>query len=126
VLENNRRHKKGEPEETTRILNWNTGQVNEKYAGNYPFYEKLNTLTNTTDLAKDDGITDYSREWWKAFNDGKAESLSTVHETLAEMAKLDWEGSLPRLLWFKDSTTWKPLYEAVNALYDKHLKGGDA
>jgi hypothetical protein len=100
------------------------GTIRDKYKSEYPFYDKLNHLWDTRELAKDDGITDYSREWWQAWHEHKADSLAVVHETLAEMAKLDWERSLPRLVWFKNSTTWKPLYEAVNELYDTHLKGG--
>jgi hypothetical protein len=68
-------------------------------------------------LMDDDGITDYSREWWQAFHDKKANGDQATHETLAEMAKLDLEGSLDRLLWFKESTSWKPLYELVNKHY---------
>lgn len=93
-----------------------------EFEKDYPIYTAIDKYLKTTELAVDDGITNYSRKWWKAYHDGNANAMSTIHETLAEMARLDWEGSLPRLLWYKNSTTWKPLYEAINRFYPDAVK----
>ncbi len=91
--------------------------IRDEFKDEFPISVRLHGLFEVRKLSEDDGITDYSREWWAAWHKGGADSLATVHETLAEMARLDWEGTLPRLLWFKESKTWKPLYEAVNDIY---------
>lgn len=91
--------------------------IREEFKAEFPISDRMHGLFEVRKLSEDDGITNYSREWWKAWSGGGVDSLTTVHETLAEMARLDWEGSLHRLLWFKESKTWKPLYEAVNDLY---------
>jgi hypothetical protein len=69
------------------------------------------------ELRKDDGNTDYSREYWEAEAENKVHILSAVNETLAEMARLDWEGQLERRTWYKDSKAYKRLYKAINDVY---------
>jgi hypothetical protein len=96
--------------------------VREGREGEVPFYARLNHLFSVPALEKDDGCSDYSREWWAAFGRGEAQARSAIHETLAEMATLDWEGILDRLVWYKQSTKWRQLYRAVNDLYAEHVK----
>jgi hypothetical protein len=98
------------------------GTVRDEHRGEYPFYEAVDehlTSHGEGSLRSDDGITDYSREWWKAAEADLVKFGQAVHETLAEMSYLDWEGSLDRLLWYKESKHWGPLYRAVNDLYGK-------
>jgi len=82
----------------------------------YPIFHLLK-MDNTA-LAEDDGFTDYSREWWEAEKKGAATSIQAIHETLAEMQMLEWEGSLGHLLKYKESTAFAPLYRAVNHAYE--------
>ena len=77
------------------------GELREEYRADYPVYARLWNLIEVQKLSEDDGITDYSRDWWKAWHVNTADSQQAVHETLAEMARLDWEGVLPRLIWFE-------------------------
>jgi hypothetical protein len=95
-----------------------------EYKNQFPIYDithpagSNNYLIDTQKLMDDDGITEYSREWWKAFSDAAKEGrpmspITPIHETLAEMGNLEMEGSLHRLLWYKDSTSYRPLYEAI-------------
>lgn len=92
------------------------------YAERWPIYAAIGSL-DTRPLAEDDGITDYSREWWaEAEKKGGDWTRSAIHETLAEMARLEWEGSLDRLLWYKESKIWKPLYQAVQKFYPEVSK----
>jgi hypothetical protein len=98
------------------------GTLREGVAEKYPFYAAINehlVLSGLGNLREDDGITDYSRQWWGAEEKGSATADQAIHETLAEMASLDWEGSLDRLLWYKESKHWGPLYRAVNDLYGR-------
>jgi hypothetical protein len=101
------------------------GYLTEKAKKQYPLLadwdETVNKSGQWQKFVEDDGITDYSREWWQAFKDKKADGNQATHETLAEMAKLDLEGSLDRLVWFKQSETFRPLYELVN----KHYKASE-
>lgn len=107
--------KDADPEMTTRA-GFMTPKAKEKYPIAGAFADAMEG-ESWPKLVKDDGISDYSREWWQAWHDKKAKLDQAMHETLAEMAKLDWEGVLDRLIWYKESTTWKPLYEAVNKYY---------
>ena len=95
------------------------GRIREEFQDDYPAHTMFPSGFggNTTDLRKDDGITDYSRDWWKAVEDNKANFESAVNETLAEMANLDFRGMLPRLTWFKQSKSYKPFYEAIHKVY---------
>ena len=77
---------------------------------------------NLVALGKDDGITDYSRAYWQDVENSGADPMTAVDETLAEMARLDIEGTLSRLIWYKQSKTFKPLYEAIHKLYPAAVK----
>lgn len=47
-------------------------------------------------LTKTDGVTEYSKRWWKEHADGKAYYSTAVNETLAEIAALEQQGDLRR------------------------------
>jgi len=112
--DNNRNNSVIAPDDTLR----------PEYKGKFPLYELMHPksedkrIWDTQKLMDDDGITPYSREWWQKFHDesqaGRPMSpLVPIHETLAEMGCLEMEGSLQRLLWFKESKSYRPLYEAI-------------
>ncbi len=64
------------------------GALREGFAEKYPLYQKYTEVmmpSISEGFAKSDGITDYSREWWKAWHDQKANTTQAMHETIAEM-----------------------------------------
>jgi hypothetical protein len=91
------------------------GSVLEQYASDYPVYSVMNELMSNKqyDLQSTDGVTAYSREWWKEYLDGKAPLRNAIHETLAEIARLDeTDESLSEV-----KKPWMDLYRKVNQLY---------
>jgi len=103
------------------------GRIKEAYQDQFPVHTVMpDGFGSYTDLKRDDGITDYSRAWWAAANEGKADGETAVNETLAEMASLDWQGVLPRLLWFKQSKVYKPIYQAIHQAYPKVMAAAKA
>lgn len=86
-------------------------------------------LPDAKDLAKTDGVTDYSRGWWaNALNmfpglDEPAKignaQIHAIDETLAEMAAVEQRsGKLP------GDPLWQDLYQRVNATWDRRRKDG--
>jgi hypothetical protein len=70
---------------------------------------------NLMGLAKDDGVTGYSEECWRQVYSHEAGIALGVHETLAEMARLQSDtGKLP------GTAQWKDLYKRVNDYYAQH------
>ena len=49
-------------------------------------------VRNQNQLAKDDGVTGYSRDWWKASNAGTATPHQAINETLAELMMMGTRG----------------------------------
>ena len=108
-----------------------SGGVRDSYAGRWPVYEKIDPILSgkASKLAKEDGVTKYSRMWWDAHSKGHANTKQAIHETLAEMANNHHvTGGEKRLLnpGLKSmsstggSKTWRDLFAAVNSLYEKH------
>lgn len=101
-------------------------KIKKEYEAEFPLATVLEPLLGSRpaqkDLIETDGITDYSRDWWKAHGKSEATNMQAMHETIAEMARLDWEGTLHRLVWYKDSKTWRPLYEAVRDFYPEVVR----
>jgi len=95
------------------------GAIREPYKKDYPIHAALaeGLLANGDKLANDDGLTGYSIAYWEAWKNGKCSTELAVNETLAEMAHCDLEGSLPRLIWYKKSKTYRNLYSAIHDLY---------
>ena len=100
------------------------GTIKPKYQAEYPIHTVMThgLVGNLVALGKDDGITDYSRAYWQDVENSGADPMTAVDETLAEMARLDIEGTLSRLIWYKQSKTFKPLYEAIHKLYPAAVK----
>jgi hypothetical protein len=67
------------------------GTVRAEVAADYPVYAALYPALQQGDLydklRKSDGITEYSREWWSAFEAGKADIQVAYHETLPRSAR---------------------------------------
>jgi hypothetical protein len=115
--EENDRHRAASPEDKKKIAGPD-GKIRPEHQKDFPAHSILpKGWWNPDKLRKDDGITPYSKEWWKAEGENKANSSTAVNETLAEMAKLDWNGRLSLTPWFQKSKTYKPLYEAIHKAY---------
>jgi hypothetical protein len=75
------------------------GTLTEPYASRYPIYQDHVTLMEGTNsrpdlydkMAKEDGCTPYSKEWWDSYQASKSPRETAYHETLAEMARLKTE-----------------------------------
>ena len=93
----------------------------------YPAY----ALTNKFDVAslkqleKEDGVTQYSRDWWQAFSAGTATRSQAMHETFAEISSLDYthRGNPSTKLvnsslkFFGVKPTWIKFYNAHQRAY---------
>ena len=72
------------------------GTLREPYATQLPVYQQYTKLVEGTNedpnlkerMAKEDGATPYSKDWWTAVEKGTARSEQAINETLAEMAML--------------------------------------
>ena len=79
---------------------------------------------NIDQLAKDDGVTDYSKAYWDAvkspesvakYGGYKQSRERAIHETLAEMAKMKFTGE-PYATGEKPTKLWRDLFSNVNKL----------
>jgi hypothetical protein len=113
------------------------GFVRESYSGRWPTYEALEPLLFSTDkLAKHDGVSDYSRNWWKAYHEGTGTAQQAIHETMAEMAANEtMTKGEKRFIDFNEKTgeieaktatggdkLWRDLYAAVNDTWTRFHK----
>ena len=60
----------------------------------FPVWSTVGEVDNAStsqELADKDGISDYSREWWKAANAGTATRHQAMHETMAEINRVVYE-----------------------------------
>jgi hypothetical protein len=91
-----------------------SGELWPEYKKDYPAYaalEQFLTGTYVSQLAKKDGVTDYSKEYWKKFDLEGGKSLtrfSAIHETLAEIARLEFETGT-----IVGAPVWQRFYRAV-------------
>jgi hypothetical protein len=108
------------------------GTLLPEYEDEYPIYAAMQPLVDDYDnrqkLREADGVTEYSADWWKAFEAGRVQVnfwRQAVNETLAEMAwqeererdpfvTAEREGFKPPRL------VWKRLYNTINKLYKQH------
>lgn len=81
----------------------------------------LNSAAGQSALAEDDGVTPYSHSVWQDFHGKLRPSAGDfflgVHETLAEIARVDYElnnGSLSPMDWRPPSPIWADFYHSVN------------
>lgn len=81
------------------------GKIKKEYADEYPLLKFFDSL-DQKELAKSDGVTEYSRAWWKAYEDKKATFWQATHETLAEMAAVRFENGETPI----PDKTWKALF----------------
>lgn len=89
---------------------------NEAYTRLSRFMSDYDTVQR---LETDDGCTDYSASYWKAYARGRATREDATHETLAEISRLKQLGQ------DKDvSPLWKQYHAAVSELYTSSAKEG--
>lgn len=121
------------------------GSLRAPYDKKYPVYQQYTKLLDSDgidNLAKSDGITDYSTQYWDAWNknDPNVPTRTAINETLAEMARLhfeqgeikappgvrngkDMDGKKAKFLTTKyPSKEWTALYKAVTKHWDKSHK----
>jgi len=94
-------------------------------ASKYPVYNSLAAVVERPDaynqLRKDDGVTQYSRSWWKAYEEGTATIHQAMHETYAEINALAYAhkaGRAGTLASQGVKSSWSKLYRA----YQKESK----
>jgi len=85
----------------------------------FPLYAAHQEFENARDrMAKEDGVTNYSKEWWKATKDPdnpRGTHWHATNETLAEMAYLkEVNGKVT------GSRLWRKLYNTVNDHWKKN------
>ncbi len=117
--------------------------LREPYAAQFPVYQQYTTMVTPVDpdararMAKEDGCTPYSKDWWTAVEKGTARPEQAVNETLAEMAMLrnrvngspdagppsvrKTEDGL-MLLSSAPSKDWDALYKAVAANWERNAQ----
>jgi hypothetical protein len=102
------------------------GTLREGYDAKYPIYtmtEKFNARGMHEKLAKEDGVTAYSRDWWEAYEANTVGWHQAMHETFAEISKLEYyakkTGGDASLKTLGVGPTWRKLYRA----YQKAYKG---
>ncbi len=66
-------------------------KLTERYYDQFPVLAAMQDSFSVYDdsydkFAKEDGVTDYSKQWWREHKSGNATQHSAIHETLAEMA----------------------------------------
>jgi hypothetical protein len=90
----------------------------------YPIYaatQPFDGLAAWEKLRKEDGVTDYSRSWWAEFEAGKATAHTAMHETFAEISKLDYVNNKKdkpdSLDLMGVKPTWRKLYRAYTKAY---------
>ena len=121
------------------------GMLREPYATQFPVYQQYTKLVEGTNedpnlrarMAKEDGCTPYSKDWWTAVEKGPARPEQAINETLAEMAMLrnrvngspdagppsvrKTEDGL-MLLSSAPSKDWDALYKAVTANWERNAQ----
>lgn len=106
------------------------GTLRAPFDEKYPTYQRYEQLFegNLARLAKEDGVSEYSRQWWEAVKAGKALSKLGMHETLAEMTRLEYEtGKVEAPPTLKDngfltstpSPLWTEIYNTINDHWQK-------
>jgi phage-related protein (TIGR01555 family) len=110
------------------------GFLKSPYKEKYPIFSELSVIMyggetygeNWDRMKKEDGVTAYSKEWWTKWESTESKGAldSAVHETLAEIARLDFESEaagngsvVDRMLKLKDGP-WGALYKAVQKHYE--------
>ncbi len=110
------------------------GLLNAPWDAKYPIYQAYTkaTMPGSSDFAKTDGVSQYSREWWDAWKGQTASTSQAIHETLAEIASLRFGGNKVQhivrkpdgLLTLRKTVDpkWNALYKAVEDHWKKRAK----
>lgn len=110
------------------------GLLNAPWADKYPTYQAFTQahMTDSSDFAKTDGVSQYSRDWWDAWHKQTVSTSQAMHETLAEIARLKFEGHPVQHITTKANglktirktpdPKWTALYKAVETHWKKRAK----
>jgi hypothetical protein len=73
-------------------------------------------------LGKEDGVTEYSRAWWRAYEATEATRHVAMHETFAEISMLDYENKKKEkpetLAKLGVKPAWRKLYRAYTKAFE--------
>jgi hypothetical protein len=89
------------------------GTLREPFATKYPVYQAWKTIVDghLDEMRESDGVSDYSKEYWKAITakyPGDTAMSKAFHETIAEMNRIKFEtGKLP------GSKRWQQLHQLM-------------
>lgn len=91
-----------------------SGKLKPAYADQFPIYNRMERYYNrdAVELERKDGITPYSKSYWKAYKDRKVSFDTAVNETLAEVASqkaLGINRDIP--------TIWRQAHKDLNLSY---------
>ena len=102
------------------------GTLRPPYDEQFPIYSGMLKYygMKSTELHEQDGVSEYSREYWEDWKAGKTDTFKAIHETLAEIARFDAEGIADHLIAVKERPDWVALYDWINDTYD-NLRGQD-
>jgi len=90
------------------------GQLKAGFEKEFPTYGRMQRwIEDTETLRKDDGVTKYSKAYWRDAEAGKVSHHIAVHETLAEIA-----GAHHSTGKVTGSKTYRDFYKAVRNEYD--------
>ena len=124
-----------------------SGELREAYKAKYPTYDLIERVYDREwepeKWALTDGVSDYSHEYWEAFQNGTVTKEIAIHETLAEMARIkqatgkfpehsgahllrvrgkdpatgDWRAKPTAGQITEGTKRWRDLYRAVEKVY---------
>ena len=102
-----------EPEYLTGV-DIDTGEIKDLALRNkYPTYDTFHKfLNNTRRLSEEDGVTPYSKAYWREWAKGNVETKIAIHETLAEIAAEQMGRGVK-----VGSKSYRELYEEVQTEY---------
>lgn len=100
-----------------------SGELKPPYDAKYPAYVQWNAVFNDgkiqDQLEKEDGVTDYSRAYWKN-KDAPLWRERAIDETLAEIANLKAQNK-----YYKAAPSWEKAYKAVNRIARDFASGAN-
>lgn len=90
------------------------GGVYPQYVSEFPTMARLHETRSLSmeKLKRDDGITEYSKAYWRDFEAGKVSGNIAIHETLAEIAGIHEATGV-----IHGSKVWKDFYKSVRDEY---------
>lgn len=96
------------------------GELLPQYRKEYPTYHALHSYFDGDkydQLSREDGVTDYSRAYWKGRGLKGSKRMTAIDETLAEVSYLRAQNKAGNV-----SDTWSKLERTVHAHYSKANK----